>query len=283
MANIQIKDLPEITALDPNDIIHINKASSGSDHSIIFSVFVGEILGDYKATNTDVINEVDNKFMTPQKTAFMLTNKVASFNEAVAGTTNTKLMTPLRVRDVINNVTATTSSVGTVELATDAETIAGTDTSRAVTPKGLASKTATESRDGIVRFANEAQATAAASSTLTMSPLRSKSLINSMIPNIADKDYRDVLSSGASLDKHQTYHIKNNGTFTLPNTSGLSAGTTVVLTKDIDVTPNVRVFNLASDRIRVGRYDDNVDIDTEVIFDINCEIIIVYNGTQWEI
>ena len=62
---------------------------------------------------------------------------------------------------------ATTAARGLVELATEAEVLTGTDSERAVTPRGLAGRTASEARDGIVRLASrsEVQETAAPSGT----------------------------------------------------------------------------------------------------------------------
>lgn len=62
---------------------------------------------------------------------------------------------------------ATTAARGLVELATDAEVIAGVDGERAVTPRGLAGLTASETRAGIVRLASksEVQETAAPAGT----------------------------------------------------------------------------------------------------------------------
>ena len=62
---------------------------------------------------------------------------------------------------------ATTAARGLVELATDAEVLTGTDPERAVTPRGLAGRTATETRAGIVRLASksEVQETAAPAGT----------------------------------------------------------------------------------------------------------------------
>lgn len=51
------------------------------------------------------------------------------------------------------NPPATTTTLGVVELATDDETVTGTDATRAVTPKSLSARTATPSRTGLVRFA----------------------------------------------------------------------------------------------------------------------------------
>lgn len=62
---------------------------------------------------------------------------------------------------------ATTTVRGLVELAADAEVLTGTDAERAVTPRSLAARTATEARSGIVRLASESevQETAAPSGT----------------------------------------------------------------------------------------------------------------------
>lgn len=53
---------------------------------------------------------------------------------------------------------ATAVNAGIVELATDEETQAGTDTQRAVTPAGLKSLTSTSERAGLIRTATEAEA-----------------------------------------------------------------------------------------------------------------------------
>lgn len=62
---------------------------------------------------------------------------------------------------------ATTTERGLVEMATDAEVLAGADAERAVTPRGLAGLTASETRAGIVRLASrsEVQETAAPAGT----------------------------------------------------------------------------------------------------------------------
>jgi hypothetical protein len=57
----------------------------------------------------------------------------------------------------IRTVTASTTQRGSVELSTDAETQAGIDTQRAVTPASLESKTATTTRKGIARLATVAE------------------------------------------------------------------------------------------------------------------------------
>lgn len=52
---------------------------------------------------------------------------------------------------------ASETVVGVVELATGAETITGTDNTRAVTPSGLAGRTATDTRSGIIELATSTE------------------------------------------------------------------------------------------------------------------------------
>lgn len=66
--------------------------------------------------------------------------EVATNAETLAGTSDVAFVTPLKLQYMIDNKGATTSAKGTVELATNAETITGTDTARAVTPAGLQAK-----------------------------------------------------------------------------------------------------------------------------------------------
>jgi hypothetical protein len=65
---------------------------------------------------------------------------------------------------------ATTAAAGVVELATDAETQAGSDASRAVTPSSLATVVATSSAKGLVELATDAEATAGADTSRAVTP-----------------------------------------------------------------------------------------------------------------
>lgn len=66
--------------------------------------------------------------------------------------------------------TASAILAGKVELATDAETITGTDDTRAVTPAGLAALTATATRDGLVELATDAEAITGADTARAVTP-----------------------------------------------------------------------------------------------------------------
>lgn len=59
---------------------------------------------------------------------------------------------------------------GIVELATDAETIAGTDAQRVVTPAGLSQRTATDARTGLVELATDAEVKTGTDSARAVTP-----------------------------------------------------------------------------------------------------------------
>lgn len=82
--------------------------------------------------------------------------ELATAAETQAGTDATRAVTPAG----LNSRVATDTATGLVELATAAETQTGTDNARAVTPAGLSSRTATETRTGIVRKATVAESQA---------------------------------------------------------------------------------------------------------------------------
>lgn len=66
------------------------------------------------------------------------------------------------------------SAIGALELATAAEVTAGTDDLRAVTPAGLAARTATTDRAGIIEIATDVEATAGVAQNLAVNPKQLK-------------------------------------------------------------------------------------------------------------
>ena len=65
---------------------------------------------------------------------------------------------------------ATETTTGVIELATIAEVQSGTDTSRAITPAGLAANTATTSRSGVVELATTAEVLAGTDAARAATP-----------------------------------------------------------------------------------------------------------------
>jgi len=65
---------------------------------------------------------------------------------------------------------ATDTGRGTVELATDAETITGTDTARAVTPANIQAKVASDTAKGIVELAIASEINTGTDATRAMTP-----------------------------------------------------------------------------------------------------------------
>lgn len=70
----------------------------------------------------------------------------------------------------VRTVLASTTARGSVELADNAETQAGLDSQRAVTPAGLESKTATSTRKGIIELATGTEVAAGTDSERAITP-----------------------------------------------------------------------------------------------------------------
>lgn len=92
--------------------------------------------------------------------------QLATSAETITGTDASKAVTPYG----LSQKTASTSVAGLAQYATSAETITGTLTSKAVTPAGLVSRTATTSRYGLVELATDSDVLAGTSSSLAVTP-----------------------------------------------------------------------------------------------------------------
>lgn len=92
--------------------------------------------------------------------------ELATEAETQAGSSGTLAVTPAG----LHATAATTTAKGVVELATDAETQTGTDTERAVTPAGLSARTATDSRAGVVELATSAETITGTDDTKAVTP-----------------------------------------------------------------------------------------------------------------
>lgn len=82
------------------------------------------------------------------------------------------------IRLEVNRDQATTTVLGLVYLATNAETQTGTDANKAVTPASLSSRTATETRTGIAEIATDAELTAGTDDTRIVTPLKLKTYLD---------------------------------------------------------------------------------------------------------
>ena len=87
------------------------------------------------------------------------------------------------------NPPATTTTLGVVELATNEETIAGTDGTRAVTPNSLSARTATESRTGLIRIAVPAEVLSGKDNTKAVTPF---GLLSAFLKNHGDSGFQKL-------------------------------------------------------------------------------------------
>lgn len=82
--------------------------------------------------------------------------ELATSAEVITGTDTTRIVTPAGLA----SLTASETRRGLIEISTSAEVLAGADGVRAVTPAGLAALTATTSRKGLIEIATPAEVAA---------------------------------------------------------------------------------------------------------------------------
>ncbi|WP_413512215.1 hypothetical protein [Myroides odoratus] len=76
---------------------------------------------------------------------------------------------------------ATTTILGMVMLATNAEVQAGTNNTKAITPAGLSARTATETRTGLAKIATTSEALAGTDNTTIMTPEKVKAVVDASV------------------------------------------------------------------------------------------------------
>ncbi|ASD52113.1 tail fiber protein proximal subunit [Pseudomonas phage PspYZU05] len=126
---------------------------------------------------------------------------LATGNEVIAAPVDDPAM-PLAVTpEQLHKKTATETRIGFSEIATQAETNAGTDDFRFVTPKKLNDRKSTETLDGIARIATQAEFDAGTANNLISTPLKIKTRFNSTSRTTVDQT-SGLRESGTLWDTH---------------------------------------------------------------------------------
>ncbi len=148
-----------------DNVIHLEATDSSSDQYECFEVGVftdGGILFGIVSSTTAIIEKAAGA------------QSMLAIDFVVSGATPETIT----VGDITINVPPSTTEIqGIVELATDAETQAGTDADRAVTPKSLASLTATAVRRGLVELATSEETQAGTDTARAVTPASLASLV----------------------------------------------------------------------------------------------------------
>ena len=136
---------------------------------------------------------------------------------------------------------ATETVSGTIELATNAEVQAGTDTTRAVHPAGLASLTATETRSGLIELATVAEAQAMSDAVRALSPARLASAFGGSNQSLAVSGYQK-LPSGLII-QWGTAAVAATGSYVSLPIAFPSAFTAVMTSMYVFAAPGVTTNN----------------------------------------
>ncbi|MDZ7926153.1 MAG: DUF2793 domain-containing protein [Agrobacterium sp.] len=129
----------------------------------------------------------------------------------------------VRLASTYTELLATDTRSGLVELATSAEVQTGTDTTRAVTPAGLAARTATETRTGVVELATVAEATTGTDTNRAVTPAGLTAAVTAAIANV-------INGSPAALDT--LYELAA----ALGNDANFAATVTTALAAKVDIS-----------------------------------------------
>lgn len=109
-----------------------------------------------------------------------------------------------------NRDQASTTVLGLVTLATNAEVQAGTDVNKVVTPASLSSRTATETRTGIAEIATQAETNAGTDDTRIVTPLKLKTFFDNVVGGFAANIGNGVANSFVVTHNLNTLNVTTN-------------------------------------------------------------------------
>ena len=132
----------------------------------------------------------------------------------------------------VNRGQASTTVLGLVTLATDAEVQTGTDSNKAITPSSLSARTATETRTGLAEIATQAETDAGTDDARIITPLKLKTLLDNRTggyaANVGDGTATSFALSHGLATRDVVVSIYDNSTFEEVITDVVLTSTSVV-------------------------------------------------------
>lgn len=197
-------DVSAISIINDNDLTGAdgtNIATAGATKAYIDAVIagIGRLIGSFNAnTATQFPGTSDTKKGDYWYVSVSGTVQGVPLNVGDVLIANVENPSPTDPNDWIfletNRDQATTTILGVVMLATNAEVQAGTDANKVVTPATLSARTATETRTGLARIATEPEAIAGDDDTTIMTPAKVKAVFDALVSG-----YTALLPSNTSV------------------------------------------------------------------------------------
>lgn len=187
-----------------------NLATAGSIKSYIDNAIaaLGNLEGGWDAntnnnfpTGTGGTNKGDYWYITVAGTIQGISLDVGDVIVAIVNNASTTSATDWIVLET-NRGQATTTVLGVVRLATDAETQTGSDTNKVVTPASLSSRTATETRTGLAELATQAETDAGTDDARIVTPLKLKTYLDTIVGN-----YSTTVGNGSATSFALTHGL----------------------------------------------------------------------------
>lgn len=201
-----------ISIINTNDMSgasDTNLATAGSTKAYIDSLIagIGSLIGSFDANTsttfpgTSTTKKGDYWYVTVAGTVNGVVLNVGDV--LVANKVNPSTTSP---NDWIfletNRDQATTTVLGLIMLATNAEVQAGTNNTKAITAAGLSSRTSTETRTGLARIATTAEAVAGTDNTTIMTPAKVKALLDANVGG-----YTALIGNASALSYVITHNL----------------------------------------------------------------------------
>ena len=147
-----------------------------------------------------------------------------------------------------NRDQASTTVLGLVTLATNAEVQAGTDANKVVTPASLSSRTATETRTGIAEIATQVETNAGTDDTRIVTPLKLKTFFDNVVGGFAASIGNGVANSFVVTHNLNTLDVTTNlievstGNQVITDISHTSVNSVIVNFSNVPTTNQYRII-----------------------------------------
>lgn len=182
-----------------------NETSPGFDVTIKTAAGTGVVIPSGSVVMVYVDPSADETFIIGS-TALQATESVSGIAELAtqaetdAGSDDTRIVTPFKLANATSLLQATETQKGALEIATQVETDAGSDDVRAITPAKLAGRVTSETLAGIIELATQAEVDAGTDPVRAVTPATLGAIAAGGFSHAAEKTVDQSTNTDVTLD-----------------------------------------------------------------------------------